>query len=72
MIQELHAAAVEKGFYLLDSPVSGGNPMAIAGTLAIMTGGDKEAFDKVKPGPGVHGQSRLHRRPPPAAASPSW
>ena len=49
VIQELHAAAVEKGFYLLDSPVSGGNPMAIAGTLAIMTGGDKEAFVKVKP-----------------------
>ena len=49
VIQELHAAAVEKGFHLLDSPVSGGNPMAIAGTLAIMTGGDKEAFDKVKP-----------------------
>jgi len=24
VIQELHAAAVEKGFYLLDSPVSGG------------------------------------------------
>ena len=35
--------------YLLDSPVSGGNPMAIAGTLAIMTGGDKEAFEQVKP-----------------------
>ena len=34
---------------LLDSPVSGGNPMAIAGTLAIMTGGDKEAFEKAKP-----------------------
>ena len=49
VIQELHAAAVEKGFYLLDSPVSGGNPMAIAGTLAIMTGADKEAFVKVKP-----------------------
>ena len=49
VIQELHAAAVEKGFHLLDSPVSGGNTMAIAGTLAIMTGGDKEAFDKVKP-----------------------
>ena len=32
-----------------DSPISGGNPMAIAGTLAIMTGGDKEVFDSVKP-----------------------
>ena len=39
----------DAGMFLLDSPVSGGNPMAIAGTLAIMTGGDKEAFDKVKP-----------------------
>ena len=35
--------------YLLDSPVSGGNPMAIAGTLAIMTGGDREAYEKAKP-----------------------
>ena len=34
---------------LLDSPVSGGNPMAAAGTLAIMTGGDKEVFEQVKP-----------------------
>jgi len=37
------------GMSLLDSPVSGGNPMAQAGTLAIMTGGDKEAFEAVKP-----------------------
>ena len=49
VIQELHAAAVEKGFHLLDSPVSGGNPMAEAGTLSIMTGGDPQAFEKVKP-----------------------
>ena len=49
VIQELHATALEKGFHLLDSPVSGGNPMAIAGTLAIMTGGDEEAFQAVKP-----------------------
>ena len=35
--------------FLLDSPVSGGNPLAWAGTLAIMTGGDKEAFDTVQP-----------------------
>ena len=35
--------------YLLDSPVSGGNPKAKDGTLAIMTGGDKDIFEKVKP-----------------------
>ena len=49
IIQDLYKTVREAGMYLLDSPISGGNPMAIAGTLAIMTGGDKEAFDKVKP-----------------------
>jgi len=47
IILELYQQAKDAGMFLLDSPVSGGNPMAIAGTLAIMTGGDKEAFDKV-------------------------
>ena len=49
IIQEMYQDAKKAGMFLLDSPISGGNPMAIAGTLAIMTGGDKEAFDKVKP-----------------------
>ena len=49
IIQELYAQTKAAGMTLLDSPVSGGNPMAIAGTLAIMTGGDKEAFDEVLP-----------------------
>ena len=49
IIQELYALAKDAGMFLLDSPISGGNPMAIAGTLAIMTGGDKEAFQQVKP-----------------------
>ncbi len=62
IIQELYQDAKEAGMFLLDSPVSGGNPMAIAGTLAIMTGGDKEAFEQGQAGPCVHGQPRLHRR----------
>ena len=49
VIQELHAAAVEKGFYLLDSPVSGGETGANGGTLVIMCGGEKEVFDEVRP-----------------------
>ena len=49
IIQELYKLAKDAGMYLLDSPISGGNPMANAGTLAIMTGGDKEAFEEVKP-----------------------
>ena len=49
IIQDLYKTVEEAGMYLLDSPISGGNPMAIAGTLAIMTGGDKEAYEKAKP-----------------------
>ena len=39
IILDLYRKAKEAGMYLLDSPVSGGNPMAEAGTLSIMTGG---------------------------------
>ena len=33
----------------LDAPVSGGEPKAIDGTLAIMVGGDQAVFDKLSP-----------------------
>ena len=43
-------AAVEKaGGFMLDAPVSGGEPKAIDGSLAIMVGGKQEVFDKFKP-----------------------
>lgn len=37
-----------KGIIMLDAPVSGGEPKAIDGSLAIMVGGPEEAFNKVK------------------------
>jgi 2-hydroxy-3-oxopropionate reductase len=49
IILELHKKAHNTGIFLLDSPVSGGNPKATDGTLAIMVGGEKEAFDRVQP-----------------------
>lgn len=39
--------AQEKGLYSLDAPVSGGDIGAKNGTLTIMVGGNKEAYDKV-------------------------
>lgn len=48
IIRKLAGKVSEAGMFLLDSPVSGGNPMAEAGTLSIMTGGDEEAFIKVR------------------------
>jgi 2-hydroxy-3-oxopropionate reductase len=39
----------ERGAHFLDAPVSGGEPKAISGELAIMAGGDEDAFHKVMP-----------------------
>ena len=47
--QEICAAVKEKGIVMLDAPVSGGEPKAIEGTLAVMVGGDAKAFETVKP-----------------------
>jgi 2-hydroxy-3-oxopropionate reductase len=42
-------ALSEKGVAALDAPVSGGDVGAKAGTLAIMVGGPREAFEQVLP-----------------------
>lgn len=46
--KECYDGLKEKGVGFLDAPVSGGEPGAIAGTLAIMAGGDEEVFDQMK------------------------
>ena len=46
--REIAAKVQEKGVAMLDAPVSGGEPKAIAGTLAIMVGGPEDVFEKVK------------------------
>jgi 2-hydroxy-3-oxopropionate reductase len=46
--REMAAVAASKGIPMLDAPVSGGEPGAVNATLAIMVGGDAEAFAKVK------------------------
>ena len=46
--QEIAARARAKGVAMLDAPVSGGEPKAVAGTLAIMVGGPEDTFEQVK------------------------
>jgi 2-hydroxy-3-oxopropionate reductase len=46
--QEISAVFAGKGIPMLDAPVSGGEPKAREGTLAIMVGGPQQAFDEVK------------------------
>jgi 3-hydroxyisobutyrate dehydrogenase len=50
----------EKGAEMLDAPVSGGDTGAKAGTLAIMVGGKKDAFEKCLPVFEVLGKSITH------------
>ena len=46
--KEICAEVEKKGCFMIDAPVSGGEPKAIDGTLAIMIGGKEEVFNKVK------------------------
>ncbi|MFI3174775.1 MAG: 2-hydroxy-3-oxopropionate reductase [Bacillota bacterium] len=49
----------EKGVGFIDSPVSGGEPKAIDGTLAFMAGGDEADFNRLKPYFDIMGASHL-------------
>ncbi|NJD03114.1 MAG: 2-hydroxy-3-oxopropionate reductase [Ruminiclostridium sp.] len=46
--KEVALKAKEKGVVMIDAPVSGGEPKAVQGTLAIMAGGPEDVFDQVK------------------------
>jgi len=47
--RELYAAAKKLGLHFVDAPVSGGQAGAQNGALTVMCGGDKAAFDAVRP-----------------------
>lgn len=57
--QDCYQALKEKGVGFVDAPVSGGEPGAIAGTLAIMAGGDEKDFDEMKEYFNILGSSAL-------------
>ncbi|MDP4171012.1 MAG: NAD(P)-dependent oxidoreductase [Bacillota bacterium] len=45
----IYEEAAKKGIFAIDAPVSGGDVGAKEAKLAIMAGGDKDAFEAVKP-----------------------
>ncbi|WP_434309980.1 NAD(P)-dependent oxidoreductase [Hominifimenecus sp. rT4P-3] len=49
LAERLYTKGKEKGIQVLDAPVSGGDRGAQAGTLSIMVGGERSAFDEVLP-----------------------
>jgi 2-hydroxy-3-oxopropionate reductase len=46
--KEISLKLSQKSVVMLDAPVSGGEPKAIEGTLAVMVGGPEDTFNKVR------------------------
>jgi 2-hydroxy-3-oxopropionate reductase len=58
--RKIYAVLKAKGVSALDAPVSGGDIGAQQGTLSIMVGGDRAAFDRALPILQVLGQNIVH------------
>jgi 3-hydroxyisobutyrate dehydrogenase len=61
---EIAAAAGARGVAALDAPVSGGDVGARAGTLSIMVGGDRQAFEAALPCLETMGATIVHQGGP--------
>jgi 2-hydroxy-3-oxopropionate reductase len=61
--QEIEKALRKKGAEMLDAPVSGGEPGAIQGILAIMVGGEKKVFERCLEILKVMGKNIVHVGP---------
>jgi 3-hydroxyisobutyrate dehydrogenase-like beta-hydroxyacid dehydrogenase len=48
-VRALAAAAAKKGAFVVDAPVSGGQPAASAGRLLVMAGGQAEHVERARP-----------------------
>lgn len=60
---ELMQLAAQQGIEFIDAPVSGGEPKAVAGTLAIMVGGEPAVLERVRPVLETMGDSIEHVGP---------
>ena len=49
LIREIEPKVRQKGCHVLDAPVSGGKSGAASRNLAVMVGGEREIFDRIKP-----------------------
>lgn len=63
LAQTLYERGKEKGIFVLDAPVSGGDKGAREGTLSIMVGGDEAVFEQALPLLQCMGKTILHMGP---------
>jgi 2-hydroxy-3-oxopropionate reductase len=61
---QLHAVGTERGFRVLDAPVSGGEQSAVDATLAIMAGGSAADFEAARELFAAVGKTVVHVGPP--------
>jgi 3-hydroxyisobutyrate dehydrogenase-like beta-hydroxyacid dehydrogenase len=62
-LHRLGKAAAERGVHMLDAPVSGARGHLSVGNLAVMVGGDADAFARAKPVMETYGGLVLHLGP---------
>ncbi len=62
--RRVHEVLEEKGVEAVDAPVSGGQPAAESGDLAIMVGGSDDAVERARPILEVMGKAVTHIGPP--------
>jgi len=61
--RKIAQACLSKGVKMLDAPVSGGQPRAVAATLAIMVGGEKDVFNECEEILGAMGKNIFYCGP---------
>lgn len=49
LIRKIDVMFRQKGAYVLDAPISGNKPGAATGNLAVMVGGEREIYERIKP-----------------------
>jgi 3-hydroxyisobutyrate dehydrogenase-like beta-hydroxyacid dehydrogenase len=59
----LAESAATRGVMVIDAPVSGGGPGAVAGRLLVMVGGDVETVERARPVFGTYGDPIVHLGP---------
>jgi 3-hydroxyisobutyrate dehydrogenase-like beta-hydroxyacid dehydrogenase len=62
-IRALAESAAEKGAFVIDAPVSGGQPAASAGRLLVMAGGEAEHVERARPVLASYGDPVVHLGP---------
>lgn len=62
-IKELVSIAAQKGFELLDAPVTGTKPHAASGELVFLVGGSQDILEKARPVLSVLGRDVVHLGP---------